>query len=196
MLAKLRFQGAELEVVWQASDHIRVQLSYTYLDGEYTNLVYETNSGNNIARAGNCTPIADNTFCAIDLSGKTMEDIPEHSAIAVFGYYPPLGKANLNGLIEIDGQYQDKRFADEFNDRAVDSYTLYNARVGVEADRWDLLLYVNNIFDDDTIKNWVASIGIVATAERVDPNLFAFSADGFSVGPAPRHWGVRGNWRF
>jgi iron complex outermembrane receptor protein len=189
--------GLELETVWQAADNVRLQFSYTYLDGEYTDLVYQTNSQNGISRAGNCTPVSNDTFCKIDLSGHTLEDIPEHSAIAVVGYYPPLGGGGLNGLLEVDAQYQGSRFADEFNDREVDSYTLYNARVGVESDSWDVLVYVNNVFDDDTIKNWVAGIGLVATAERpVGSSLSAFPSDGFSIAPPPRHWGIRANLRF
>lgn len=57
-------------------------------------------------------------------------------------------------------------------------------------------MLLDNALDDDTIKSSSNAAGVVATAERVDPNLFAFPADGFSIAPAPRHWGVRANTRF
>jgi outer membrane receptor protein involved in Fe transport len=68
--------------------------------------------------------------------------------------------------------------------------------VGVQSDKWDAMIYVNNVFDDDTIKSWSSGTGLVATAERTDRNISAFPGDGFSIAPPPRHWGVRANMRF
>ena len=127
-----------------------------------------------------------------------MEDVPKHSVVAMLGYYPPLGSAGFSGLLEADVQYDDQRFIDEFNDRKIDSYSLINLRAGLQADNWDLLLYVNNVFDDDTIRSWSEAIGLVATSEKnlTDPNLSIFPAEGFSIAPPPRHWGMRANFRF
>jgi outer membrane receptor protein involved in Fe transport len=190
--------GVELETIWLVTDNTRLQLGYSYLHGKYKELKYATNSSNTIARAGNCTQDANNKFCEIDLSNNTMEDIPSHSLVALAGYYPPLGSGGLSGLLEADVQYEDKRYIDEFNDREVDAYTLVNFRAGVQTDKWDVLLYVNNVFDDDTIRSWSASTGLTATAEKniIDPNMSVFPAEGFAIAPPPRHWGVRANMRF
>ena len=163
---------------------------------------------NSIARAGNCTPFVVNPdeadpnklekVCEVDLSNNTMEDIPEHSLVATLGYYPSLGSASFSGLLEADFQYEDERFIDEFNDRKIDSYSLVNLRAGLQADTWDLLFYVNNAFDDDTIRSWSAATGLVATSEKdlINPNMSIFPAEGFSIAPPPRHWGMRANFRF
>jgi outer membrane receptor protein involved in Fe transport len=188
--------GLELDVVWQASDNVRLQGGYSYLHGEYTTLGYFTNSANAISRAGNCVVSADGNQCFVDLSGNTMEDIPEHSLVALAGYYPPLGGSGLNGLFEADVEYQSSRFNDEFNDREVASFSVTNMRVGLQTDKWDAMIYVNNVFDDDTIKSWSAGTGIVATMESTDENRAAFPGEGFSLAPPPRHWGVRANIRF
>jgi len=191
--------GLELEVVWQASDNVRLQAGYSYLNGEYTNLTYQTNSSNSIARAGNCIPDASGNVCTISLDGNSLEDIPEHSVVALAGYYPPLGfidAPGLNGLLEADVEYQSSRYTEEFNDREVASFTLVNARIGLQSERWDALIYVNNVFDDDTIKSWSSSTGLVATSERTDPSIAAFPAEGFAIAPPPRTWGVRANLRF
>ena len=188
--------GIELEAVWQVTEQILVQGAYTYLDGEYTDLVYLTNSGNSISRAGNCTPSDDGTLCAVNLNGRSLEDIPQHAFVGLVGFYPPLGDTGLNGLVEADVLYQSSRYADEFNDREVSNYSVYNLRAGVETEAWDVLVYVNNVFDDDTIRSWAGTTGLVATAERTNPNLFAFPAEGFSIGPSPRQWGVRASLRF
>ncbi|MEJ2139184.1 MAG: TonB-dependent receptor [Gammaproteobacteria bacterium] len=190
--------GLELETIWLMTDNLRLQVGYSYLDGEFTDLVYTTNSANSIARAGNCAPDPVENVCEIDLSNNTMEDVPKHSVVATLGYYPPLGSAGFSGLLEADVQYDDERFIDEFNDRKIDSYSLINLRAGLQADNWDLLLYVNNVFDDDTIRSWSAATGLVATSEKnlIDPNLSIFPAEGFSIAPPPRHWGMRANFRF
>jgi iron complex outermembrane receptor protein len=188
--------GLELESTWLPTDNTRLQLGYTWLDAEYTALEYPTNSANSIARAGNCTPDATNRFCFIDLGDNSLEDVPRHSLIALAGWYPALGPLNLTGLLEADAEWQDERYIDEFNDRKIDSYTIVNMRVGVQTDAWDALVYVNNVFDNDTIQSWSAGTGLVATAERTDPNLTAFPGEGFAIAPPPRQWGVRANLRF
>ena len=118
------------------------------------------------------------------------------SLVTIVGYYPPLGGSGLDGLLETDVSYQDRRFIDEFNDREIDSYTLVNLRIGVQAESWDALVFVNNVFDDDTIRSWSPGTGIVATAERTDTNLNAFPGEGFGIAPPPRQWGLRASLRF
>ena len=125
-----------------------------------------------------------------------MEDVPKHSLVAIVGYYPPLGGSGLTGILEADAEYQDSRFVDEFNDRKLDSFTLLNLRAGLETERWDAVLFVNNALDNDTIRSWSQGLGLVATAERTDPNLFAFPGDGFAIAPPPRQVGVRASLRF
>ena len=188
--------GLELEAVWLTSDNTRLQVGYSYLDGKYTELSYFTNATNSIARAGNCTTDAENKNCEVDLSNNSLEDIPRHSLVVLGGWYPPLGGGGLSGLLEADVQYEDQRFIDEFNDRKLDSYSIVNLRAGVQTDRWDALVYLNNALDDDTIKSWSAGTGVVPTSERFDPKLTIFPPDGFSIAPPPRQLGVRANLRF
>jgi outer membrane receptor protein involved in Fe transport len=189
-------KGIEIETTWLVTDHIRLNLGYAYLDAEYTDLTYGTNSKNSVARAGNCIPNAANNLCTINLSRHKMEDVPKHSVVALAGYYPPLGGSGLSGILETDVEWQDSRYMDEFNDREVDAYSIVNMRAGVETEKWDAVVYLNNAFDDDTIQSWSAGTGVVATAERTDANYVAFPSEGFGIAPAPRHWGVRANVRF
>jgi outer membrane receptor protein involved in Fe transport len=107
-----------------------------------------------------------------------------------------LWDSGLTGLLETDVEWQDSRYIDEFNDREVDSFSIVNMRAGVQTDKWDALVYLNNVFDDDTIQSWSAGTGIPATAERTDLNVLGFPAEGFSIAPPPRQWGVRANMRF
>lgn len=194
--------GLELETTWLITENVRMNVGYAYLDAEYTELIYDTNSTYSITRAGNCIPNAPNipggnpTLCTINLNGHTMEDVPEHSVVALVGYYPTLGGSGLSGLLETDVLWQDGRYMDEFNDRSLDSYSVINLRVGVEADNWDAMLYLNNAFDDDTIKSWSGGTGVVETADRSDLNEVGFPAEGFAIAPPPRQAGFRANIRF
>ncbi len=187
--------GIELDTLWAPTDNLSLQLSYAYLDGEYDEFTYLTDSVSNIARAGNCTltTTPDGTFCLVDLSGKTMEDIPDHAVTASVTYRDQFPNMDLGWFVEGNVQYQDDRFADEFNDRGVDSFSVVDLRFGLEAEQWDVIFYVNNVFDDDTIQNWTSGGGgIVETAE----SLSFFPSSGFGFAPDPRHIGIRASYEF
>jgi len=202
--------GVELDTLWQPDDNWTLALSYAYLDGEYTDFEFETDSTSNIARAGNCvlnnggTPAADtltdptapgNTddLCLVSLNGATMEDIPEHAVTASIGYRNQLANTGIDWFAETNVQYQDERFADEYNDRGVDSFYTVDLRAGLEGENWGLLFYVNNLLDDDSFQNWTSGGG--GTVETAEGTAF-FPSSGFAFAPDPRHFGVRANIEF
>ena len=184
--------GIELDALWQPTDNWTLGLTYAYLDGEYTDFQFETDSSSNIARAGNCTVTSDG-LCLVSLNGKTMEDIPEHAVTASLGYRNDLSNTGLEWFVEGNVRYQDERFADEYNDRGVDSFYVADMRAGLDGENWDLLFYVNNLFDDDSFQNWTSGGGgIVETAE----GMGFFPSSGFGIAPQPRHVGVRASVDF
>ena len=75
-------------------------------------------------------------------------------------------------------------------------FPVYNLRAGLLGEKWDILMYVNNLFDDDTFKAG-------STGPDFGP---AISDMGFAAGlvrnhyfgplPPPRMFGVRLNIRF
>jgi len=192
--------GVELDTLWQPTDNWTFALSYAYLDGEYTEFEFETDSTSNIARAGNCvlndggTPTnSDDDLCLVSLNGATMEDIPEHAVTASIGYRDQLPNLDIDWFIESNVQYQDERFADEYNDRGVDSFYTVDLRAGLDGENWGLLFYVNNLLDDDSIQNWTSGGG--GTVETAEGTAF-FPSSGFGFLPDPRHFGVRANIEF
>lgn len=184
--------GIELDALWQPTDNWTLSLAYAYLDGEYTDFRFETDSNSNISRAGNCTVTPDG-LCLVDISGATMEDIPEHAVTASIGYRDDLSNTGIQWFVEGNVQYQDERFADEYNDRGVDAFYTADVRLGLDAENWDVLFYVNNVFDDDSFQNWTSGGGgIVETAEGGS----FFPSSGFAFAPDPRHVGVRASFEF
>ena len=198
--------GLELDTLWQPNDNWTFGLAYTFLDTEYTEFEVLSGSAIQTLRAGNCTVVVTNgvSQCQLDLSGNQIEFIPEH-ALALSGRYSQPIEAwkgdDVSWFIEANSQYQSERFADETNRVELDSYWLTDLRVGLQAEEWDILFYVNNLLDDDTVKSAIVAGGDVdAALQGATGNAFAFTfspADNAIANlPDPRVFGVRANIRF
>ena len=185
--------GIELDAMWQPNDNWAFTASYAWLDAEYEDFTRATSSALNIAEAGNCTIVTIGTGmrCETDLSGNTLEGVPEHSFTGSAQYIQPIGNGDMDWFIETDVQFQDERFDSFTNVRQFDSYWLLDLRTGIQTEAWDVTAYVNNVLDDDTIKS-----GLSFT----DFRTFTPPATIFNMGqallPTPRTWGVRGTARF
>lgn len=197
-------KGLELTTMWAPSANWMFSLNYTYTDAEYTDFVFNSNSPTDAVRAGSvCNPetVTNDAgqaarLCRIDLAGNTLEDVPEHSGVLLARYENDLVGTSLRWYVEGDVEAQGKRFVDQFNRRFVHGYEEFNLRVGVRADNWEALLYVNNVGDDRTIRSATDSPGDVDAA--LTNGEFSFSpADNLTVRLTdPRFFGVRVNYRF
>jgi len=163
--ASAEVRGLEIGVEWQPLDQFTLAAGYTYLDTEYKNYIVTGGGAPEIARVGNCELIAPpipttatptgtalTATCRINRSGNSMEDVPENAITALATYRSKLD----NGwgiMAELQTRYQDERFAEDDNNIVLDSYSLTDLRFGVEGERWSVIAYVDNVFDDDTIKS-------------------------------------------
>jgi len=135
-------------------------------------------------------------FCQLDFAGARLERTPEHSFVASFNYTQPLSNTNFEWFVEGNTNYQSDRFVDFDNAVTLEDYWNTDLRVGVQSDRIDLLVYVENVFDDDTIKT-----GGVGPEFADQVRDFGFTA-GLGVNhwfvtlPDPRTVGIRGKLRF
>ncbi len=91
--------------------------------------------------------------------------------------------------------YNDERYIDEWNIKKLDSYWTMDFRAGLVADSWELIAFVDNVFDDDTVKSAV-DFGSLVDATR--QGFFPPSPpDSVVVSlPDPRVAGVRANLKF
>jgi hypothetical protein len=143
---------------------------------------------------GNCTVKTftnANPQCYSNLSGNQMENAPKHSLILGGQFKQPVS-VNLNWFVEADARYQSKRYTDFYNRLWFNAYWNLDLRTGLSADQWELTAYVNNVFDDDTIKTGIQSsnfntgfIGNTTLNNGFLANL-----------PDRRQFGVRANYRF
>jgi len=199
--------GLELESLWQATEYLSLGASYTYLQSEYTSFTLETQSGTNVARnlvagGGGClfviddTPTANTTgTCIVDLAGNDIEDVPTHSFVGSTRWEAPLFSTGMDYYADASFIYKSKRFIDEFNVKELRAYYLVDFRAGLIADRWEAILFVDNMFDDDTVKSAVDFGSIVdSTRQGFSPPS---PPDGVIVSlPDPRVVGLRLNYRF
>lgn len=192
-----RIKGLEFEGLWQMSPELRLSLGYTYLDTEYTNFTVRSNSKSTILTAPSCKPVAvdGKMLCELDLRGNKLEKTPEHSLVATASYTTSAENiiAGARWFAEVDGIYQAKRFIDQSNVRTLDGYWMSDVRFGLTSDHWSVTLYVDNVFDDRTVKSADVKTGDV---DRVILGLSSSSSAVLATLPDPRTFGLRSSVRF
>jgi outer membrane receptor protein involved in Fe transport len=150
--------GAEADVEWRPIDPFlggnwRLNAAVTYLDTEYTDFTVASGSPVNAAAAGNCTPVVvgGETLCSLSYTGNKLEDAPEWAATAGAQYLIPVS-AQADAFAEVDMMFQDKRFAGVTNNLWTDAYFNLDLRLGLQSERWEAMLYVDNVLEDDTVR--------------------------------------------
>jgi len=92
--------------------------------------------------------------------------------------------------------YQDERWADQDNFVKWDDYWLADARLGFEAESWSILAYVDNVFDDDTIKSGGSGPDFGRAITDMGFSGGLVRSHFFGPLPMPRNFGVRLNYNF
>jgi len=182
--ASVEIKGIDVELAYAPNPNWLMSLAYAYTDATYGR--YIQRSGNTVPSATN---IAESGNADGDFSGNNVGKSPEHSLNAAVEWRRPMTET-VGLSVGVDAQYRSKRYTDESNLAYLDAYTLVNARVGLDADNWGLMLYVDNLLDQDE----------VTTAQR---NIDFGRPEGFAPGrafqaylPKPTTWGIRAEYRF
>ena len=190
--------GFEIDALWQATDHLLLTAGYTWLDTEFTDFIQRTRSAGTIAYGGSCnavTTAAGQTTCEVNFTGNNLENAPENAFVTTFNYQRP-AFSDTDWFIEGDGSYTDERFVAANNNYALEDFWMFNFRAGLSSDRWSAVAYVNNAFDDTTVKSGL---------DNIDSRYISF--DGGTGGvlvpsgarfllPDPRTYGVRVTYSF
>ena len=179
-------KGLEAELNIAVSENLNINAAYTYLDTEYTNFVFSTQSGNDITRGGNCTPITQNSangtpvdLCEVSLNGHQLERQPKHGftvgANANFAVTD-----TMDVIAEVAAQYQGTRFLTHWNRWTLPSYVNVDVRLGVESDDWSIIAYADNVFKDTKVRSGQENFDLFTFGTAL--NLFA---------PDDRQLGIR-----
>ena len=189
--------GAELDVTWFATDKLRLQAGYTFLESEYTDFTQLTSSAGAIAYTGGCdlvtTPAGINT-CSVDFTGNELERAPQHSFVGIAGYRSEL-TSSTDWFVELQTSFRDERYSNQSNLLKFDSYWLTDLRVGVAGSNWEVIAYADNLFDDDTIRDGFNTGGYIRDFFIAGPTFVLPDSAQFYL-PPPRMVGVRASYRF
>lgn len=189
--------GAELDATWLATNNLRFQLGYTFLESEFTDFTQLTSSAGAIAYTGGCevvTTSAGQSTCRVSFTGNELERVPRHSFVGIASYEDMLS-ADISWFAELQTTFRDERFSNQGNLLKFDSYWLADLRLGVARGPWEVIAYVDNLLDDDTIRDGFNTGGYI--------NGFSLSGATFVLPdsaqlylPPPRAFGLRASYRF
>ena len=208
--------GLELDVNWLITDNWRLSGGYTWLNSEYTDYKALSSSGSqaDAARVGNCTLVmaGGRPACEVDRTGFDLERSPDHAWQFTLAYQGPSRiRQGWDSFASFSANYQAERYIEDFNKKILQSYWRANLRFGLATDEWEFTVYVNNVFDDDTV-TWAGGgpgmplsdwrLGILVDVTRPGPpstSILAaprIASTVYGYLPPPRQIGLRLNYRF
>ena len=151
--ANSEIKGFEVDLVAAPTDELSLSFGYAYLDTKYTDFTLFTTSAVSVAFTTGCTPaeVGGVPGCINDFSGNQIERQPNHAMSASGTYSVPVTDS-FNAFATVDVQYQSKRFINTSERFFFGAYWNVDARLGVEAEKWSIFAYGENIFEDDTVR--------------------------------------------
>ena len=139
---------------------------------------------------------ASRRFCAIDQSGKQLERTPENAFVGNFQYTAPFLSSTFDWFWEGTATYQDKRFLDVDNATFLDEYWLFDTRIGLSGETFEFLIYVDNVFEDQTIRTGGSGPDFAKQVTELGFTAGLGVSHQFGLLPDPRTFGVRLTMRF
>ncbi|MGI9287608.1 MAG: TonB-dependent receptor [Pseudomonadales bacterium] len=142
-------QGVEVDMMWQATENLRVGISGGWLDAEFDDFADAPCSAIQLDIDPVCgTPGAVSNN---DLSGEETTYAPEYSASLTLDYARSIGSGSMEFFAVSEANYSDDFSPAGDNDPLdrIESYTKVNLRLGLRGDSWELMAFGRNIFDEE-----------------------------------------------
>ena len=189
-----RVYGLELDTTLAVTDQLRLNAAYTHLDAKYTEFNVFTRTASSIAYAGECEIVeigagAQSTQCKLNLAGNKLERAPKHAFSGSIAFTQPL-ENGMELIAEVAAQYQSKRYFDEFNGQWFGGFANVDLRLTLDSEAWSITGYVDNVFDEKTIKSGFAQGDFFAFFTSPGSRSNSFQS------PEPVRGGVRASYRF
>jgi outer membrane receptor protein involved in Fe transport len=174
-------KGIEVDMMWQATDNLRVGANAAWLDAEYKDFADAPCTAIQLDADPLCGTPAGATNN--DLSGEPTLYASDYSASVFFDY---------NAMMTNDLEFfagGEMNYRDDFNSAGdndpidvIDGYTKFNIRLGIRGEHWEAMFYGRNIFDK------------VAYAQSFDTPVLAGSHTSFVE--EGEVWGARLKYMF
>ena len=183
-------KGLEVDVLFAATDSLRVRANVQYLDNTIDRFSYDQLTPDEAVPVvtgchSSLSEVTENGgIYRVDCSGQEGRNSPEWSGRIGIDKFFDVG--GLAGMLSLDARYRDERWVgyDFTPPQRAESVTTFDAslELGPADSRWSLLAYVRNITDED-IKSLAQIFGGVS-------NLVSTSYE------PPRTYGLRLNVNF
>ena len=137
-LGEAQSQGVELEFGGRVTDNLQVNLAYTYVDAELTD----------------ADPVAS-AEAGLDpsvIEGARLPNVSEDTVSLSVQYFQNLDNG-MTVIYGVNGFYRSDfdSTIDPVQTETMDSYSLWDGFVTLDADRWSVRLFANNLFNEDGI---------------------------------------------
>jgi outer membrane receptor protein involved in Fe transport len=178
--ASSEVEGLEVDWLFQMTDAIRVGINAAYLDASYGDFKDGPCDAIQLDADRACGTPAGTT--SNDLTGYRTLYASEWSGNAFIDVRFPMGNMEWFGGVDVNyrDEFDSAGDADPYD--VIDAYTKVNARIGLSAERWEIMAYGRNIFDE------------VAYQQSFDTPVLAGSHTFFMEEGAV--FGIRGTLRF
>ena len=130
-------KGGEIELLARLTPQFTWNVGYGYTDATFGSFP-------------NAIPIDQVGFGTVDATGNRLPFAPRHTFNTGAEYRFPI-LDGTDGWLRVDYRYVDSQFAEATNDanRILGSFDLVNVRFGIERDRYNFALFINNLFDEE-----------------------------------------------
>ncbi|ALI98018.1 TonB-dependent receptor [Rufibacter tibetensis] len=133
-VGKLESKGVELELNATPVKGLETSYSFGYTDAEYTSLITSSDGEE------------------VNLNGNKQIFTPDITSMLALQYGYGLGKAqNLRLVLRGEWRYLGKQYFDVANQLTQEGFSTLNARVGVQAKRYEVFFWGRNLTDDKYI---------------------------------------------
>jgi len=183
-----RIWGFEIEGTAQVTEELTLRAAIGYSDHEFKDDISPSSDFDLFDFVGGRS-----------LEGKTSVNVPKLTGTASADYVTPIMGGDFDLRLRGDVVYTGKKYTELANIAQIDNYFLFNTRVGLETESWNLNLFVNNVFNDKTAQG----AGLTGTSfceyRTNGPTLPAFNGAQRCIYLVPqrgREWGVAATFNF
>ncbi|MGI9289747.1 MAG: TonB-dependent receptor [Gammaproteobacteria bacterium] len=164
-----RIYGLELETTFAVTDNLLATFAYGFTDGEFKDgysCNFAETTGIGLVPNGTGGFTCGDPDTTNNLEGNTIPNSPRHNFVTSLAYnaFVDTDFGQFGFFARTDYSYEDGRYSAVNNFAEMGKRQIWNARTGLEQDRWTATVFVNNILDDDTPS------AIIAFPRFDDPN--------------------------
>ncbi len=185
--ASSNVDGLEMDLLWQATDNLRLGANIALLDATYgsfpaaacnilqtANLAPATAAGATRTLNGCTTTVGPdgNSVVTQDLKGQPLSHAPDYSGVLFADYSSDFGNNGLQWYFNVDINFTDSYLLSGDGD-PLDSqagFEKINVRTGIRGENWEFMVYGKNITDELTASGgFDIPLAAGAHAQYVDP---------------------------